>query len=166
MVDHMFEAADFAPAAQRERLQADVVCYLRAVQTWEWPAMAHGGGSKVPSNWTTDFRAGLQAMNDSPALGMLVSADKDRSQARQTRIAEASPTIPNTVYFLMLAALAVLVVTLLVIRDVDRPFSGVVQIKPSAIAAVEDDVTEDFIATYGKGRLPCDDQGRPRRTAV
>ncbi|OKJ99503.1 hypothetical protein AMK26_26060 [Streptomyces sp. CB03234] len=94
-------------------------------------------------------------MSDALALGMLVSADKDRSQARQTRLArrrrapavghrgpllrphgaqdhtgllayrlvrvaigggrgdaaEATPAIPNPVYYLMLAALAVLIST-------------------------------------------------------
>ncbi|OKJ99502.1 hypothetical protein AMK26_26055 [Streptomyces sp. CB03234] len=55
---------------------------------------------------------------------------------------------------------------MLVIRDVERPFSGVIQIRPSAITAVEHDVTEDFIAAYGKNRLPCDEQGRPKRIAA
>ncbi|MET9516472.1 hypothetical protein [Streptomyces sp. NPDC002994] len=190
VVDHMFEVADYAPSAQRQRLQADVVCYVRAVRAAEWPAMAQGRGSKVPNTWSTDFRAGLRQMGDgASAFGMLVSADKERSEARQTRIAESTPAIPSAVYWLMLAALAFLVITLalclprrntalvtmglvvltallttvlLVIRDVERPFSGVIQVTPAAMTAVEDDISEDFTEVYGEGRLPCDGQGKPR----
>lgn len=192
VVDHMFEVADYAPAVQRQRLQADVVCYARAVRAHEWPAMADGHGASEPSTWTTDFRVGLKQMGtDAPAFGMLVAADKERSAARQTRIAESTPAIPNAVYWLMLAALAFLVVTLalclprqntllvtgglivltallttvlLVIRDVERPFSGAIRIAPTAISGVETDITEDYTTAYGRDRLPCDAHG-DRKTA-
>ncbi|GAA4933917.1 hypothetical protein ACFPM3_04855 [Streptomyces coeruleoprunus] len=189
-VDHMFEVAEFAPAAQRLRIQADVVCYTRAVRAGEWKAMSQGHGSGRPSHWTTDFRAALKRMGTGDSsFGLLIAADKERSQARQTRIAESTPTIPGAVYWLMLTALACLVVTLalclprrntalvtaglvtitalltsvlLVIRDVDRPFSGVIEVPTTAIDTVEEDITEDFVAAYGRGRLPCDDDGRPQ----
>ncbi|MGW0468238.1 bestrophin-like domain [Streptomyces sp. NPDC003027] len=187
VVDHMFEVADFAPDPQRQRLQADVVCYARAVRAFEWPAMAEGHGAPQPSVWTTDFRASLKQMGtDAPAFGMLMAADKERSQARQTRIAESTPAIPSAVYWLMLAALAFLVLTLalclprtntalvtgglilltalltsvlLVIRDVERPFSGVIQIPATAISGVESDITDDYRTAYGPARLPCTDDG-------
>ncbi|MEU4796723.1 hypothetical protein [Streptomyces sp. NPDC023327] len=187
VVDHMFEVADFAPAPQRQRLQADVVCYARAVRAHEWPAMANGHGAQQPSVWTTDFREALKQMGTgAPAFGMLMAADKERSQARQTRIAESTPAIPSAVYWLMLAALAFLVLTfalclprkntalvagglvvltallttvLLVIRDVERPFSGAIQIPATAMTGTEDDITEDFTSAYGPDRLPCTDDG-------
>lgn len=193
MVDHMFEVADYAPAAHRQRLQGDIVCYVRAVETQEWPALADGHGSAAPSVWSTDLRAALRAMgDDASAFGLLVAADKERSQARQTRIAESSPAIPSAVYWLMLAALAFLVVTLglclprkntamvttglvvltalltsvlLVIRDVERPFSGVITVTPAAMKAVDGDITEDFTTSYGKNKLPCDNDGLPRTKA-
>lgn len=190
VVDHMFEVADYAPTAQRQRLQADVVCYVRAVRAQEWPAMAHGQASEAPNRWSTDFRTALRQMgDDASAFGMLVSADKERSEARQTRIAESTPAIPGAVYWLMLAALAFLVITLalclprqnttlvttglviltmlltsvlLVIRDVERPFSGVIRVTPAAMTTVENDISEDFNTAYGEGRLPCDSAGKPR----
>ncbi|MEV2253912.1 hypothetical protein AB0I94_25600 [Streptomyces sp. NPDC050147] len=193
MADHMFEVADYAPAAQRQRLQGDVVCYVRAVEAHEWPALAHGHGSSVPSVWSTDLRAALKAMgDDASAFGLLLAADKERSQARQTRIAESTPAIPNAVYWLMLAALAFLVVTLglclprkntalvtvglvvltalltsvlLVIRDIERPFSGYIAVSPTAMKTVDADITEDFTTAYGKYKLPCDTHGKPRPTA-
>ncbi|MGI5484861.1 hypothetical protein [Streptomyces lavendofoliae] len=186
-VDHMYEVADYAPATQRRRLQGDVVCYARAVRAREWPAMAHGHGTSEPSVWTTDFRAALKRMGtDTPAFGMLVAADKERSQARQTRIAESTPAIPNAVYWLMLAALTFLVITLglclprqntalvtaglvvltallttvlLVIRDIERPFSGAIRVAPTAISSVAEDITQDYTAAYKASRLPCDNDG-------
>ncbi|MDN3292823.1 hypothetical protein QWM81_01935 [Streptomyces ficellus] len=194
LVDHMFEVAEYAPAAQRQRLQGDVVCYARAVRAYEWPAMAHGQGAKEPSVWTTDFRAGMQQMGaDAAAFGMLVSTDKERSQARQTRIAESTPAIPDAVYWLMLAALAFLVVTLglclprtntalvtgglvvltallttvlLVIRDIERPFSGVIRVSPTAMKGTETDIADDYTAAYGSGRLPCDRDGARLSTSA
>jgi uncharacterized protein YbaA (DUF1428 family) len=194
VVDHMFEVADFAPTAQRQRVQGDVVCYARAVRAHEWPAMAQGHGATEPSTWTTDFRQALRQMgSDAAVFSMLVAADKERAQARQTRIAESTPAIPSAVYWLMLAALAFLVITLalclprrntalvtsglvvltallttvlLVIRDVERPFNGAIQIPPAAITATEEDITEDYHLTYRTGRLPCDADGTgPRTTA-
>lgn len=46
-VDYMFEVADFSPAAHRQRLQADTVCYARAVRSQEWSAMADGNSSSA-----------------------------------------------------------------------------------------------------------------------
>ncbi|MFE9686736.1 hypothetical protein [Streptomyces sp. NPDC006285] len=188
LLDHMYEVADFGPTAQRQRLQADVVCYTRAVRSMEWPQLAHGRGSTAPNVWSTDIRGALQAMGtDTPAFGVLLSADKERSKARQTRIAESVPAIPSAVYWLLLAGLAVLVAcmalclprgrkkvttlvaltvmtalltsVLIVIRDVEKPFSGIIQIKPTVLSATEDDITEDFQAAYGRGHLPCDGRG-------
>lgn len=193
VVDHIFEVADYAPASQRQRLQADVVCYARAVRAYEWPAMADGRGAQQPSTWTTDFRAALKQMGtEASAFNMLVAADKERSEARQTRIAESTPAIPSAVYWLTLAALAFLVVALalclprkntllvtsglivltallttvlLVIRDVERPFNGAIQISPSAINGVADDITDDYTTAYGNGRLPCTDRGAKSNAA-
>lgn len=193
VVDHIFEVADYAPASQRQRLQADVVCYARAVHAYEWSAMADGHGARQPSAWTTDFRAALKQMGtEAPAFNMLVSADKERSEARQTRIAESTPAIPSAVYWLTLAALAFLVVALalclprkntllvtsglivltallttvlLVIRDVERPFNGAIQISPTAINGVVDDITDDYTTAYGNDRLPCTEKGAKMNAA-
>ncbi|MEU4213385.1 DUF4239 domain-containing protein [Streptomyces sp. NPDC026206] len=192
VLDHMYKAADFAPAAPRQRLQADLICYVRAVRSAEWAAMAHGQGSPVPDVWSSDFHATFKTMDTKAApFSMLVSADRDRDQARQTRVAESTPAIPGAVYWLLLAALAILVITLglclppannatvtaalvvltallacvlLTIRDVERPFSGVIQIKPSAMTALEDNMTKDFTAAYGNNHLPCDENGSKHTT--
>lgn len=189
-VDHMYEVADFAPAAQRVRLQGDVVCYARAVRTVEWPALAQGHSSPASSVWSTDFRLTLAELGAGPSFEMLVAADDKRSQARQTRLAESNPTIPGTIYWYMLVSLAVTIIALgvclprtgnrpqlvalsvitalltgalLMIRDVERPFTGLVRVKPTAIAEAEAQATREFRAAYGMGGLPCDARGRRQK---
>ncbi|OLF13125.1 hypothetical protein BLA60_07820 [Actinophytocola xinjiangensis] len=193
-VDHLFETADYAPDPYREPLQADTVCYARAVVHHSWPAMAAGEDSSVPSIWTTDLRTHLKAMSrthDGTVFEILVETDRDRSQARQARKSEASPAIPDIVYWFMAITLAVtvagyaysirlhdslvhliavgvltvlLVGSILIIRDVDTPFSGQISIEPTEMSATEADVSEDFTAEYGADRLPCDERGNRRQT--
>lgn len=193
-VDHLFETADYAPDPYRASLQADTVCYARAVVHQSWPAMAAGEDSSVPSIWTTDLRAHLKAMStthDGTVFEILVTTDQDRSQARQARMSEAMPAIPDIVYWFMAITLAVtvagyaysirlrdslahliavgvltalLVSSILIIRDVDTPFSGPIRIGPTEMAATEADISEDFVADHGAGRLPCDERGERSQT--
>ncbi|MCM2388186.1 hypothetical protein [Streptomyces albipurpureus] len=62
----------------------------------------------------------------------------------------------------LLLITALLTGALLMIRDVERPFTGLVRVKPTAIAETEAQATREFRAVYGMGRLPCDAQGRKR----
>ncbi|MGK5642791.1 DUF4239 domain-containing protein [Streptomyces sp. URMC 126] len=190
ILDHMYEAADFVPAAPRQRLQGDIACYVRAVRHQEWPAMAHGRGSSAPETWSRDVHGTLRGVDTkSTPFGQLVSAEEKRDEARQTRIAESTPTIPGPVYWLMLASLAVLVInlglclpatknltvtcglvvftalltaTLLATRDVDRPFGGVIQIKATPLTVLEDRLSREYTATYREAGPPCREDGGRR----
>ncbi|MGW4804582.1 bestrophin-like domain [Kitasatospora sp. NPDC004272] len=189
-LDQLVETAEYAPAAQRDRIQAAAVCYARAVRVQEWPAMADGNGSAAPSVWTAEFRQTFSQLQDQPFFELLAGADDKRSEARDERLTEAGSTIPSAVLWFLLATLAVTVVglgiclprrdnlgqvvtltvitavlatTLVLIRDVDRPFGGIVDIKPTAIADVERQAERDFLADAPGGQLPCDERG-DRRT--
>src|SRR5436305_2975746 len=52
----MARTAALFPAAQRERLQSDFVCYGRAVVNEEWPAMRNGHSSPLVDDWIASFR--------------------------------------------------------------------------------------------------------------
>lgn len=187
--DHLFEVAEYAPEPYRQRLQGDVVCYASAVVEQEWPAMAAGRSSGAPSVWTTRFRATFKELGaGQPEFELLVQADDERSAARRQRLTEALPAVPETVYWFMVGALAAMVgwfafslprrrsramvitlavvagvvaTSLLLIRDVDRAFGGVVSIEPDAMTSTLEDVRQDFATAYGSGRLPCDERGQP-----
>ncbi|MFB7407041.1 hypothetical protein ACFCZ2_07630 [Streptomyces sp. NPDC056202] len=188
-LDQLVETAEYAPEAQRARIQADAVCYARAVRTQEWPAMADGDGSPAPSVWSTDFRAAFRDLAGQPVFGMLVAADNKRSDEREERLTQATASIPSAILWFLLATLTITVIglgiclprrnnrgqvvtlvvitallttTLCIIRDVDRPFGGIIQVEPTAISEAERQATRDFTANHPAAELPCDDRGNRR----
>ncbi|MFI9818345.1 bestrophin-like domain [Saccharothrix variisporea] len=193
VVDNFFEVAEFAPQPAARTLQGATVCYARAVLAHEWPSLEDGGGgSSKPSTWSTQFRAVFKEIGaDNGVFETLVQADRDRSDARSQRIAQATPAIPAVLYWFMVLSLAVMVVafafnlpargkraevvglvvlttlvtlSLLLIRDVDRPFGGAIGISPEAMAHTEADIAEDFADAYGQNALPCDAEGNRRES--
>jgi hypothetical protein len=192
---NMFELTDYVPEPQREHLQAVALCYARAVHHLEWKTMADGEPSPVVTAWTGRIRDTFAELAiDKPPFTMLLSDNKDREQARRQRIADANPTIPGTVFWLMVVAVAIslgwlayqiprvknrrpfiialglyaafLSAGLLVSVDLDAPFAGLAQIKPVAITSTEQDITTEFVAHHGADSPPCNDQGQPTPVAA
>ncbi|MFF9199692.1 hypothetical protein ACF09L_31265 [Streptomyces sp. NPDC014779] len=188
-LDQIVETAEYAPRAQRERIQADAVCYARAVREQEWPAMSDGKGSAAPSVWSTDFRKTFRTLEGKPAFGMLIAADNKRSDEREERLTQATASIPSAIMWFLLATLiitvtalgiclprrnnrgqiltlvvitALLTTALCIIRDVDRPFGGIIDVEPTAIAEAERQATRDFTANHPASALPCDEHGNRR----
>ncbi|MFD8639300.1 hypothetical protein ACFV14_03220 [Streptomyces zaomyceticus] len=188
-LDQLVETAEYAPAVERARIQSAAVCYARAVRAQEWPAMADGKGSPAPSVWSTDFRQTFRALEGKPAFGMLIAADNKRSDEREERLTQATASIPSAILWFLLATLVITVVALgvclprrnnrgqlitlvvitallttalCIIRDVDRPFGGIIQVEPTAITEAERQAARDFTANHPAAELPCDDQGNRR----
>ncbi|MFF4694389.1 hypothetical protein [Streptomyces chattanoogensis] len=46
-------------------------------------------------------------MSDHSSFGMLVSADNQRSKARQDRLAESTPELPNLIFWFLLVTMSV-----------------------------------------------------------
>ncbi|GAA4422860.1 hypothetical protein ACFQV2_32890 [Actinokineospora soli] len=188
IVDNFFEISEFAPPAAAQKLQAATVCYSRAVLSREWPSMEDGDGmSSAPSAWSTEFRTVFRQLGpEHPLFEILVEADRERSNARSERVMQSVPAIPDVLYWFMLLALAVTVATfafslpargkklevttlvvltalftlsLLLIRDVDRPFGGAISVSADTMRDTEADITEDFTTLYGANTLPCDQNG-------
>ncbi|MEU3692876.1 hypothetical protein [Streptomyces narbonensis] len=193
-VDQLYEVSDYAPEPQRERLQAAAVCYSRAIGAAEGPLMAEGGAkSPVASVWSSDFRRHFKelAHRRDATFPLLVEADDERSKARQTRISEASPAIPSFVYWFMVVALAATVGafafglprnrgrshiillcvlaglftgSLLLIEDIDSPFSGRIRITGDVMQQAAADIAEDFTVDHPPSTLPCDAGGKRTTT--
>jgi hypothetical protein len=135
----------------------------------------------------TGIRAALIEMTPkAQGFSLIQSADAQRGGLRSERVTQANPSVPTPVMWFMvilismtiaglayaiprklnashLAALGVVVVTfgvdIALIYNLDRPFSGVLAIKSTAMQETADDDSADYIEDYGK--LPCDDQGNP-----
>ncbi|MCX2183874.1 DUF4239 domain-containing protein [Streptomyces sp. SKN60] len=192
-VDQLYEVADYAPEPERERMQGAAVCYAQAIMSYEWPAMNTGEKAPEASVWSSEFRSQFKALahKDASAFELLVEADDERSVARQTRLSEATPTIPTVVYWFMVISLAATIGgfafglprrrgpshfvllfvlaglftgSLLLIEDIDKPFSGQIRITSEAMEETADDIGEDFAADHPGRPLPCDPTGRPSRT--
>ncbi|MFI7006323.1 hypothetical protein [Streptomyces sp. NPDC050145] len=188
-LDQIVETAEYAPGVERARIQAAAVCYARAVRVREWPAMSDGEGSPAPSVWSTDFRNTFEDLAGQPVFGMLVAADNKRSDEREERLTQATASIPSAILWFLLITLVITVVALgiclprkknrgqliallvitgllttalCIIRDVDRPFGGIIDVEPTAISEAERQATRDFLAHHPASALPCDNQGDRR----
>lgn len=134
---------------------------------------------QVFSSWTSAGRAETDEATD------LVARDGERAAARQRRLAEARPSVPDALNLLMLAAVAgTLVVlgvasagvvrpgvhagivvlsgvifgaTLLLIRDFDQPYRGLTGRAPEQTRFVR-----DLMAAELRQPLPCRGDGLPR----
>ncbi|MCB5163934.1 hypothetical protein LG634_03665 [Streptomyces bambusae] len=152
-----------------------------------------GEKAREASVWSGDFRRHFKELSrkDDGTSALLVEADDERSVARQARLAEATPTIPRIVYWFMVASPAATIGgfafglprrrgashfvplfvlaglftgSLLLIEDIDKPFSGQIRITNSDMAATAADIAEDFTEDHPGRSLPCDATGLRLRT--
>ncbi len=120
-------------------------------------------------------------------FGLVQSADQRRSELRNDRLIQANPTVPGVLFGLMVLLIAitlgglaysipreknrahivaVVVVTLLfvgtvlLIDNLDRPFSGLLAQRPTAMQETADEGAPAFIERYGD-KLPCNARGEP-----
>ncbi|MEA2686179.1 MAG: hypothetical protein QOE93_1374 [Actinomycetota bacterium] len=135
----------------------------------------------------TGIRAALLEMTPkAQGFSLIQSADAQRGGLRSERVTQANPSVPTPVLWFMvilialsiggvayaiprekntshLAAVGAVVLTfgvaMALIYNLDRPFSGVLALKSTAMQETADDDSADYIEDYG--RLPCDDQGNP-----
>jgi hypothetical protein len=172
----------------RHELQKEVVCYATSVIHEDWPAMGERRISNVPTYWGARLReAGVRLVrtpNESTAGKQIIERDGERASARQNRLGEARPTVPDALSWLMLVAvLTVLAVlstassgaagpiiqtgivlvaaaafasTLLLISDLDQPYAGALRRDPT-----QTEFVRDQIAAEVRGPLPCDSSGLP-----
>lgn len=194
LVDQLAQAAVRVgdPVVARD-LEGDLICYSRAVRFVEWPSMAIGGDrSQAATDWERRLEATLTDLRHGTGdaeLERLIDLDGALGDVRLARLAEADPSIPTGLNWLMflsvivtLVALAVffrpggglvvlagfLVVfavivggTLWMIYDLDRPFNGVNRIEPTELARTQLFVEGDFAQRFAGMALPCDAQGSP-----
>lgn len=113
-MDNFYFAAQGAPKAQAQSLQADAVCYERSTVNYEWPALeaAENGSSanqsNVPTVWVLDMTQNIADDAKSPTYNALTNAQQQRATARIAEEGEAAAAaVPPQVIWLM--ALVILV---------------------------------------------------------
>ena len=137
-----------------------------------WAALIRGAGTRL-----------VRARGESTAGDNLVKRDGERATARQNRLGEARRTVPTALSWLMLAAVVMVLgvmgtatlstvdarvhvvilvaaatafaSTLILIGDLDQPYSGAVRREPT-----QTEFVRTQIAAEVRGPLPCDGAGR------
>lgn len=189
-VDTLYETAGYAAEPNRQNISGKVVCYARAIVAHEWDHMDQGRAPEA-SVWSSGLRREFKAVYDADEgiFGDLVAADNSRSTSRRERLQVAVPKTPMPVYILILTTVGLsvagfvfalstrrhraqtvavvvlallLTASLLLIRDLERPFDGLSKVTSTEMIDTRDDITQDFIDDYGADKLPCDDTGNTR----
>jgi hypothetical protein len=114
----------------------------------------------------------------------LIDRDAERATARQQRLGEARPTVPDALSWLMLAAVVMVLAvlgaatlnavqpsvhlaivlaaatafafTLILIQDLDLPYTGALTREPTQTEFVRDQIADEL-----RGPLPCNSSGLP-----
>jgi hypothetical protein len=124
---------------------------------------------------------------DLAGLNALDAAKKSQDALRAERLTQAKPTVAPVLYWLTVLLLAVSLASIthsvsrkkpwahlaalvfvtglfccimLLILDLDRPFSGLVRLEPTAMTQVEQEESARYVATYDR-QPPCDANGNP-----
>ena len=67
----------------------------------------------------------------------------------------------STQSFALVGLATILIVVQLAIADMDRPYSGLIEVPPTDVERVAGDLGEDYGEDWPGRELPCDAQGRP-----
>ena len=136
----MARTAALFPAAQRDRLQSDFVCYGRAVVNEEWPAMRNGQSSPLVDHWVASFReefGGLtvRSLSQQAAFQDLLAQTATRTTGRQQRLSDDTPTVPTPLWLALVLAGCVAVALQLGMADPEERL-GVQGLQVSGVAAI------------------------------
>ena len=181
------------PVAQSDELRDGLGCYARAVVSDEWPLMSQGRESDVVVAWIAQIEATIDEMPADDrvseiALGHWLDEMAVRREGRRARLAEAAPTIPESVWLMlvlgailtvayvvvfadrrerwwtqsvMVGTITALIVSgLLVINFLDRPYEADGAYIAPAEMALSARLIQEEVAGAG-AQLPCDAEGRP-----
>ncbi len=114
----LYHAADAFPRQARGTLQAELICYSRAVVNDEWETMAEDRASDLVGHWEARLETSFERVRP---VGVTASNAQQnwfeetdaRRGARRARLAEADPFVPGSIWFLLIiAGLAVVVYAL------------------------------------------------------
>jgi hypothetical protein len=137
----MFKEADLVEGLVRPQIQANLICYVRAVIALDWPAMSHGSASEDVDDTVAllddQFHIVHTNGTEGPAIDALFADAAARDTARADRIAESEGEIPGPVWIvLVLGALTVLTYVILFADPAERFFSQAVMVGSVTVVMV------------------------------
>ena len=122
IVAHQFETVQFFPAATREQLAGELVCYARSVVYQEWPRMTSGTLENAPNRWGVALFRSLRltqprSASEQAAFSKYLDERSDREDARADRTHGAEGVIPAPVWIVLFLSAGILFVFMLFFAD-------------------------------------------------
>lgn len=113
-VNSLFHTAEFFSAADRDRLQGDLVCYGRAVAAREWTSMRDGRRDPLVTRWASGLEHDFQRVRVTGAVPAAAASNwfdqtDLRQRGRTGRISESQPLVPALVWMFLIIGGAVVV---------------------------------------------------------
>jgi hypothetical protein len=105
-LDSMFGSSRYFPGADRDLLEASLICYARSVVHVEWDAMKDGEDSTVTDDWRHVTEQELRDLDpDTPVRvagnNQLLAEHDTLSAARHDRLIEADPVVSAPVWLIL-----------------------------------------------------------------
>jgi hypothetical protein len=105
-VVQQYETAQFLPAAVRDRLTGELICYGRHVVSEEWPRMEEGALGFPINPWAVALFRSLraaqpQAATEQSAYDKWLDQTSDREEARRDRVHGAAGIIPTSIWIIL-----------------------------------------------------------------
>jgi len=137
----LFKESDLLEGLIRPQIQASLICYARGVIALDWPAMRHGGDSKVVDDTVAllddQFNIVHHSAVSGPAIDALFADAAAVDQARADRVAESGSEIPGPVWIvLVIGALSVLTYVVLFADPAERFVSQAVMVGSVTVVMV------------------------------
>ncbi|MCU1371771.1 MAG: hypothetical protein JWO77_2965 [Ilumatobacteraceae bacterium] len=122
IVTQQYETAQFLPAAQRDELSGELVCYARHVVHQAWPEMQDGTLGDSVNPWAVKLFRTTKAVEpesnaEQAAYGKWLDQTSDRESARNDRIHGAVGVIPTSLWLVLLFSAGVILWFMLLFAD-------------------------------------------------
>jgi hypothetical protein len=122
LIAQQFETAQFFPAAVRDQLSAELVCYGRNVLHQEWPRMEKGTEGDALQPWAVALFRTLRIADPTTAAEQAgyskwLDQTSDREEARRDRLHGAAGVIPDSLWLVVMLTAAVIFLFMLFFAD-------------------------------------------------
>lgn len=158
-VIEMFESSRLFDATDRDTVEADLVCYARAVIHDEWDRMEDSERSPSVEDWIRQIqrhseRVRVKDEKAAAAYALLLDQTSERERARSARLLEARHVLPPLLWFMLLMGGGIVIAYMFLFADPREGRPAQVMLVASVTAVV---VTSLLLVSFLNA--PYGDQG-------
>ena len=123
----LYDAVTVFPRETRDRVQHDLICYMRSIVADDWPSMERGNTTEAPRTLVfgdrvrSDIRSlPLGNARESSAFGRAIGLMTDATNARQQMLFFTQPAIPTPLWVVIYVCVFI-IVFLIAVHYTDHP---------------------------------------------